>query len=344
MSITNRAKSPLMKPCHHFLIGLCIALGTANAHGQMTPGTAMGANDATDYFQKSLPAIYYNAKRYGHNTAYLLLDQNGNLVGRKPVGIDEDDIIVVIIAYPTEGKHDYTITLTGDDYDPVDLRTTDKLQSTEVKGKDGEKSWSCVRFDFGPYTSDKVGISILDNKVPKATYSIRINDLYHVFVGAAFVSSQLEDPSFGVFPLNDKSNTIKSFDAGHRTIATANVTWYWWPTLRHLFKGDNVTRGRDILKEPDFLERFNPTFGVGISEKVFENFFLGGSFEFARGGAIIMGGHYGKATRLVDRDFRLGETVFDGTDTDIRTERINQWGLFFGISLDTRLVTALGQR
>lgn len=313
------------------------------------PSTPIDATSATDYFQKVLPNLYYDNNRYEAGTAYFLLDENGNLVGRKPVGIDEDDIVVIVIAAPMipppATAHKYTIEITGDDYNPVDLRITGSLAGIQVPQTAlATTKWTHVRFDFGPYTSDKVIFNIKDNGASIATHNTRINDLYNVFVGASFISSNLEDPDFTVVPLSDSTNTIQSINGGSRTIATANITWYWWPSLRRWFTGDNVARGRDILKEPNLLERINPTFGVALSEKVFENFFVGGSFEFARGGCIVLGGHYGGRTRLLDRDFIPGESAFAGQDSDIRTEKLNDWGFFFGVTLDTRLITALRER
>jgi hypothetical protein len=124
-------------------------------------------------------------------------------------------------------------------------------------------------------------------------------------------------------------------------LVTFNYIWYWYPTISRIGKkneeGTHITKGRDVLKEPLFLERVNPMFGVSIDSQWNKNFFIGGNFEFARGGSISVGGHYGQVQTLVDKTFVLGTTPFTGTKDDIKLENKMQWGTFVGVTLDTRI-------
>ena len=127
-------------------------------------------------------------------------------------------------------------------------------------------------------------------------------------------------------------------------MVTFNVIWYWKNTFKYIRTGSDLTRGRDIMKEPDFLTRINPTFGVSLDGKLTENFFIGGTFEFARGGSIIAGWHYGKVRQMADSDFVLGEDLFTGTEDEIRLTDKWKWGYFFGITLDTRIFNKVFSR
>lgn len=332
--------APLTLRAFYPVLALC---ATQTATGQ-TLSEARPAESADDYYQQAVPIPYFEQHRYYKGYAYFLLDRDGNLVGRQPVGVDEDDIIVVLIAFQ-DVSDGYEVEVIGGEYKPDDLRIIGEIgkanytpSSTTEKVK---PLWRHLRFEFGPYTSEKVVINIKSVGKTLASYSITINDLYHVSIGGSFVKSWLEDPVYKLTPLNDSTKTISATEGGPRLVATATCTWFWWPTLRRWFSGDNVTRGRDALKEPNFLERFNPTFGVGLSEKVFENYFVGASFEFARGGSLYGGMHFAKTTRLVDRNFDPGHSIFTGEQTDIITERVLTNALFIGITLDSRIIAAL---
>ena len=126
------------------------------------------------------------------------------------------------------------------------------------------------------------------------------------------------------------------------------MIYYWKPTIDWVsgkLKGkSNITRGRDILKEATFWERLNPTFGVAINSEWRENFFFGGNFEFARGGSISAGWHYGKVQKLADSNFKPGIDVYTGTKEDIKLTDSWQTGFFFGITLDTRIFNKILSR
>lgn len=277
------------------------------------------------------------------NEAYFYFDENGVLLKPAPVNVDADDQIIIIIL--AKKDIEYSVGIKGE-YKATDLniRETQILKFTpETISKNSD--YKRLESEFGPYTSDKITICIKqDTNTPTET-DVRINKLYNVAFGASFICTDLEKPSFDVFPLAGNNNTINKTNRGSRTLATFNVIYYWKPTvdwvLGNLKNNSNITRGRDVLKEATFWERLNPTFGVAINSEWRENLFFGGNFEFARGGSFTFGWHYGRVQELADKNFILGTTIYNGTKEDIKLSDTWKWGYFFGITLDTRLFNML---
>lgn len=285
------------------------------------------------------------------NIAHFVFDQNGILIGRTPVNIDADDIIMVSIVAPASQIPNFSMDIQGD-YSPVDLNirpgSWPEGTTKQSMGEEDDPITVTTR-EFGPFTSEKVTLTISKTGEESLVKSIKINPLYHVALGASFLVTKVPKPEFDVFPLNGTSeNTIDTFNTGARPIATLDVIFYWkssvdWLTGK-LRRNSNITRGRDILKEPTFWERLNPTFSVSIDKGWRENFFFGGMFEFARGGSISAGWHYGKVSNLADPNFILGKTPFTGTKNDIKLGDHWEWGSYFGITLDTRIFNSIFNR
>lgn len=315
----------------------------------------IGSNTkAFSFFEKNI-SQFSNFYRYDRkaNRAYFFFDQNGALIGPAPVNIDADDYIEIFIAVPETELINYSVEVVGD-YSPSDLliRPHEAIATGAAHGTGAEdEKYTYVHQIFGPFTSDRATIKIYGKDDDGEDTMLnqmdtKINKLYNVGIGASFISTQLANPDYEVFPINGTTNnTIRAINDGNRTMVTFNVIYYWKPTIDWItgkLKGSShITRGRDILKEPDFWERLNPIFGVALSNKWDENFFIGGNFEFARGGSISAGWHYGKVQSLADENFKLGEDVFTGTQEDIKLTNSWQWSTFVGITVDTRIFNAL---
>jgi hypothetical protein len=322
-----------------------------NTKKQMLEG-----NQAYDYFATTNFAPFKNfTKRYDRkrNIAYFFFDENGVSIGPKPVNIDADDYIMIYMAVPESDKNSYTIDIEGE-YDAVDLEIRSHkaiaIGAAQGTGNTAVK-YTHITGTFGPFTSEHVTVKFYkDGLELEKTTDIKINKLYHVAIGASFISTSLPYPTFDVAPITSTAdNTIIIMDNDNRSLATFNVIFYWKPTIDWIKRWgndseSNVTTGRDVLKEASFWERLNPTFGVSLNGEWKENFFMGGTFEFARGGNITAGWHYGKVQQLTDRNFVLGEDVFIGTKDDIKLDDTWKWGFFFGITLDTRILNALFTR
>lgn len=278
------------------------------------------------------------------NIAYICLDPFGNIIGKKPVNIDQDDDVIILMVVPdTDDFDNYSINDNDAEYAPSDLsiRSNEEIIIPSIQSEDElDVSYTIKVFNKGPYTSNNVTFSAMLENKQLNNITIHVNPLLHLGLAVSYISSDLESPDFQLVPLTSSTTTIKSVNTGPRTFLTINAIWYWWPTLRYL-AGSPITRGRDVLKEPSFLTRFNPTFGVELSRNIENNFFAGINFEFARGGSLTAGWHYGKTRRLLDRNFILGVTEFSGNQSEIKTENVWDWGGFVGVTLDTRIFNRL---
>ena len=84
---------------------------------------------------------------------------------------------------------------------------------------------------------------------------------------------------------------------------------------------------------------------IGGGKSNFRNFFLGAQYDFAIGGSITFGAHYGKRQKISGldyRDFEFGETVFSG---DREKRKYTDWdlGFFIGLQADSRIFAFLFQ-
>jgi len=305
--------------------------------------------ECSDLNFHDLRALLQSNRRYDsrRDEAYLILDDRGRLIGNMPVNLDQDDRVFIYIVVNEIESDLYDVEVVGGEYAPVDLqiRSYDLPSNIMETQSKIPGSWKVIRFERGPYTSDMVTFNIkkgIDDDVEVlSTYSLRINKLYHVAIGVSFISTELPYPDYDVFPLTDSTNTIRKINDSHRTMVTVNVIWYWWSTLKYFFPSNPLTRGRDIMKEPKFYERINPTFGVSLDKEYDENFFFGVNIEFARGGSVTFGTHYGKFKKLAYEEFVLGESVFRGSKENIiLTDRWHSKP-FIGITLDTRILSKI---
>jgi hypothetical protein len=299
------------------------------------------------YDQFSAKADTYIRK---DDKAYYFFDEKGLLLSLAPVNVDADDYLVVSMIVPED--HNMSIQVVGE-YNASDLNirpyeTINAIPKAQ-SGSDGKK-YIVITKTFGPFTSDKAIIKFFNGttELPN-TLDVRINKLYNVAIGASFISTDLEKPEFDIFQIPGTTDkTINTTNTGNRTLVTFNVIFYWKPTVDWLvgkLKGkSHITQGRDILKEATFWERLNPTFGVAINSEWKENFFFGGNFEFARGGSVSAGWHYGKVQKLADQNFKLGTDVYTGTKDEIKLTDTWETGFFIGITLDTRLFNKILSR
>ncbi|RWX02272.1 hypothetical protein [Flavobacterium cerinum] len=297
-------------------------------------------------------AVIYDRKK---NLARYFFNKDGILLSMAPVNIDANDYYEVSMIVPKVDQNKYYMTMDCE-YNPSDLsqRITaiiDKAGSQS--GGDSQIEYVKITQTFSPCTDNAKILFYKDGVEMANHYDIKkINSLHHYELAASFVSTDLINPEFDVFPLNATQNTIREINNSKRTMVTFNVIFYWKPTIEWIKKlsknkendDSNVTDGRDVYKEATFWERLNPTFGVALNNAWDENFFMGGTFEFARGGNLTAGWHYGKVTQLSDENFKLGQDVFTGAKDDIKVTDAWKWGFYFGITLDARIFNSLFAR
>jgi hypothetical protein len=291
--------------------------------------------------EKTIADIYRDQDRYDNSNdrAFLFVDENGSLIGNAPVNIDQDDIIYVIVIGKKATVDKFNVDFVGS-YAPVDLQMRSfEPVAAAFKQNSLARTYRVKIFRRGPFTSESVSIKIKKGKSVAATYSLRVNKLFNLGFGVGINISDLQSPEYELSPLSDTENTIIEKNAGKRTIFSFNVIWYWRSTYRYLVPGSHITRGRDVLKEPSFWERINPSFGFSLDSDFSQNLFFAGNFEFARGGTINIGYHWGKVTRLNIPNFELGQTTFSGSN--IPLSEVWDGRFFIGIMLDTRIFNQL---
>lgn len=214
------------------------------------------------------------------------------------------------------------------------LRTsTNNIEFKIYRNTDGEENGRVVT------TSDLL-----------STYSIPMSKVYHGSIDVGFVNSTLSNPTFTLESSSDGDTTVvKRAESGNRGIVTLMATFYTSPVMLFKRKGsipDFKRSGRNFLDDHKWYERIFPCVGVGISDKAFENLFLGMNWEFARGGSLWLGYHYGRVNVYNEpEDFEFGVTPTTEDDFNLRTDTKWVWSDFdspsFGVNLDLRLVTRL---
>lgn len=288
---------------------------------------------------------YYSSKTnlfVKDNTVHIYVDQNGNLI---ETGI------------PTTAKENYLyqVHLLVDENSPQELafnfiydgkyqpkfnieKTNDiiRLNADEEKNTPIIKEITFAR--IGPFTDEfsikleksikvngaKEIKTILDNK-------IQIAKLYHVSVSTGLVGTTLRNPqNIEKMQMENGDITLIADDPSIRGVLTIMATYY--------------PKGRSFLFLPSGgvfdLSRIGIQVGAQLSESLSENFFLGLSHDFARGGSISYGAHFGRRNYIAGKsNFNFGSEKFDLPELNVKKE----WGVgfYFGVVIDTRVAVEL---
>ncbi len=273
-----------------------------------------------------------------NNIVHIFIDHYGQYYGYgAPTTATEKYTYQVhlITATCLTAKYQYLFDYTGN-YNPT--FNIEKGTVTAQAG-DGEIEFRVIDFAvIGPFT-EKVMIDV--KKAPKTSptdkqtilhVEIPIAKLYHVSITTGLLGSFLRNPQNIERKLmpNSTDYTLYSDDPTTRGMLTVMAVYY--------------PKGRSFLYPPTGgifdPSRMGVVVGTQLGEKAKENFFLGLSNDFARGGAITYGIHYGRRTFLPDkRDFEYGKTVYDLPEVISKQE----WNasFFIGASIDTRVAIEL---
>jgi hypothetical protein len=271
-------------------------------------------------------------KKYNRlkNEAYIFLDESGKPVDNIPVNVDENDVFHFFIVSKTDDPTKYLVEAPDAVFKPTDLAIRPSSDaSAEAAGAAPVISYKVSTFSLGPYTSETVSFQVYKVNTGGSntllnTVTLTINNIYHGAVGVSAINSWLPSTSYELIDLPGSTNkTIVATNDKGRGILIANYIYY--------------LGGRDVIKEPTPGQRFGIMFGTSLTNKFSENFFAGGVYEFARGGSITGGLHYGKQSVLADKNFKLGTTAFSGTKDEIKLSSEWNINIFLGISLDLRI-------
>lgn len=281
------------------------------------------------------------------DVVYVFLDQDGNLIeGTKfPTSLKEESKyqyqIVIFADSNSYNKENFLLKIEGSEFRYGNSLTI--LNTIDGSGSAGGNSvvLSTIKSEiYGPF-SDFVNLQMyrredkedaFENRLFDRSIALQNSKPYHVSVMGGFYFSTLNDPANIVQGINSNGDTTLFADnPNYQTALTVMAIFY--PTPRN----PNYN-WRDLR----FCQRFNFSFGLKISEDLLNDFLLGGNFEFAKGGNLSIGVHYGKHNTIRGYDnFKYGETMYNGTFTnDMITEEWD-FGFFAGVTIDLRILGAL---
>jgi hypothetical protein len=196
------------------------------------------------------------------------------------------------------------------------------------------------RIDFavaGPFTGNLV-ITLKHltngnyNTLVSAT--IKIAKTIYASIGTGAVFTTLENPTnIKTLSLPSGDTTLNADDKNGRALLTIMATFYPW--------------GRNDLLLPSwqFKDRFGIVVGTSIANGTshFSDMFFGGQYDFAIGGSIVTGLHYGRVQKISGIDlkhFSFGTSKFTG---DLESKKYMTWlpGFFLGLQIDSRIFSQL---
>lgn len=194
---------------------------------------------------------------------------------------------------------------------------------------------------FGPYSGGvdiKIELLDLDGDIGKSKkYSIgSCVSSYQVSIMGGFFASTLNNP---------ENITIGSNKAGDTTLIADNSTSQKALTIMAIFYPNSRNKYYKY-KDLEFWEKWSICFGTKLSQNLFDDFLLGVSYEFSKGGNFAFGAHYGQHKVLAGLEkFKYGKDKYPRKTFDNAMIK-NQWdfGLFFGVCLDLRIIGELTKR
>lgn len=320
----------------------------------------------------------YNSKQTGFsgkNYIHLFFDQNGNsLVRSIPVGISGAQYVVhIIYLVPVDNplSIDYKVNQAPADVEEGVIIQGDGglADAIIVQSKKGNKpeqlkwmhyeflltgSSKDIRFDIvrNSYQLQNGSFELADPRIV-ATRTIKMKKVYHGSVDIGIVETRLANPSFSLVDsdVDPSQKVVKRTNNGRRIMATAMYTFYLSPViaLQKLFNPKSVENnrvmGRNFVNDHGLLQRIYPTVGIGLNDRLLDNVFLGGKWEFIRGGSFFAGYHRGKVNVMITKpDFKFSETYISEATFELNKDTRWKGAFVMGLNLDVRVITNLFQR
>src|ERR1051326_7189074 len=120
-------------------------------------------------------------------------------------------------------------------------------------------------------------------------------------------------------------------------------TFYLSPVvlIEKLFMPSKVqnykVEGRSFVDDHKIYERIYPTAGIRLNDRLLEDVFLGGKWEFIRGGSLFIGYHSGRINVLnVDKSFEFEKTYITQSSFDLKTNTKRKGDFCIGLNLDRK--------
>ena len=302
-------------------------------------------NQYRDYVLKE-----YNFKKYydsqknlflKDNIVHIFIDEHGNLIetGIPTTAIEKYSYKLHLLTntatvettsfeYSYRGEFKPTLNIQNETLNEQSRETN----ATE-KDNDKDKSAEIIEYSYaviGPFTTD-FSISLKKKSTTETVIldrTINIAKTYHVTISTGLFMTTLQNPTNIKAATNSNGEaTLVANDKNTRGLVSLNAVFY--------------PKGRSFLFPPSggvfSPERFGVLIGTQLDKNQFENFLGGIQFDFARGGSVALGVHYGRKNSIAGYDnFDFGHEKFDG---DINTDIVKEWdvGFFIGANLDLRI-------
>lgn len=310
----------------------------------------------------------------GTKYIHLFFDQNGNsLLHSIPIGIGRANYVVHVIYLVPENNPlnvDYKVNQsTADIEEGVVIRSDGSLQNTslqlqaldhdnktiKLEWRHTETALTASSFDI-KFDIVRSGFQInernleVNDPVVVASKVIKVKKVYHGSIDVGVLKTNLENPTFTLIAsdIDPTQRVVKKTNTGSRVLASAMYTFYLSPIVifEKIFTPSKVQNykieGRSFVDDHKIYERIYPTVGIGLSDRLIDNVFIGGKWEFVRGGSLFMGYHWGKVNVLnVDDNFEFEKTYITQSTFDLKTDTKFRGGFCFGLNLDIRIITNL---
>lgn len=188
------------------------------------------------------------------------------------------------------------------------------------------------------------------NKTSVGSYSIKIDKVYHGSFDIGLLNTKLANPTYELVdsPTGNNEKVIKESNNGNYGVVTAMMTFYTSPIriLRNILSSkkyklpQQTLLGRSYYDDHEWFERLYPAVGVSISQNAFKNLFFGLNWEFARGGHIFLGGHYGEVNSYTSKssNFEFGKSIVK--ESEFNLNKGTEWkiGWTYGLKLDISII------
>lgn len=321
------------------------------------------------------PAAKKNTKYVGTKYVHLFFDQNGNsLLHSIPIGVGRANYVVHIIYLVVKDNAqniDYKVNQDAADIeegtvirgdgsleDALHLqgkKTTDDQSVVELEWRHSETALTPSSYDV-KFDIVRTGFQINENDVQAidpvvvASRIIKMKKIYHGSIDVAVLKSKLENPTYATTAsdVDPTQLVVKRTNTGSRIVASAMYTFYLSPVvlLEKLFAPEKVQNyrieGRSFVDDHKIYERIYPCAGIGLNDRLLDNVYLGGKWEFIRGGSVFVGYHWGKVNILeVDDGFKFESSYITQASFDLKTKTKWKGNICFGLNLDMRIITNL---
>lgn len=271
-----------------------------------------------------------------NNVVHIFIDESGNLIETGiPTTAREDYTYQIHLFVQPSSKYQFEFSYEGK-YEPslnVYPLSEEKLPDLVVQAISQDKPQVFeIKFPIiGPFTNSfslkliRTGPggtkTLIDRTVPVAK-------LYHVSLISGLLVTGLNNPTnISIFARPDGDTTLLADDPSTRGAVSLMAAFYPKP--------------RSFLFGPDKCftwERWAVIAGTRLDKDQFQNLFMGLQCDFARGGSVAFGLHYGQHVTIDGkRKFRFGVDKFQGALNDRIKKRWDvSW--FLAINIDLRVV------